>query len=100
MDQPFAARACSQHPLWWFLRVKPAGAKPSIAVLPFDNLGGGDAGGRLAAGITGDIISDLARFSDLDVIASNSTDAYKGKAADIRQVGKDLGVRCVVQGSI
>jgi len=85
---------------WWYLRVKPAGAKPSIAVLPFDNVGGDDAGGRLAAGIAGDIITGLARFRDLDVIARNSTDAYKGKAADVRQIGKDLGVRYVLQGSI
>jgi TolB-like protein/class 3 adenylate cyclase len=86
---------------WWYLRVKPASGKPSIAVLPFNNLGGSDdSGGRLAAGVTGDIITALARFRDLDVIANNSTDAYKGKVADVRQVGKDLGVRYVLQGSI
>ena len=59
-------------------------AKPSIAVLPFDNLGGDEATGRLADGITEDIITDLARFRDLDVIARNSTEVYKGKPADVR----------------
>ena len=75
-------------------------ASPSIAVLPFDNLGGDEATGRLADGITEDIITDLARFRDLDVIARNSTEVYKGKPADVRQVGRDLGVGYVLEGSI
>ena len=69
-------------------------------MLPFDNLGGDDATGRLADGITEDIITDLARFRDLDVIARNSTGVYKGKPVDIRQVGKDLNVGYVLEGSI
>ena len=72
-------------------RPEAAGAKPSIAVLPFDNLGGDEATGRLADGITEDIITDLARFRDLAVIARNSTMVYKGKPADIRQVGSRSG---------
>ena len=75
-------------------------AKPSIAVLPFDNLGGDEATGRLADGITEDIITDLARFRDLDVIARNSTEVYKGKPVDVRQVGQDLDVGYVLEGSI
>jgi TolB-like protein/Tfp pilus assembly protein PilF len=69
-------------------------------VLPFENLGGDEATGRLADGITEDIITDLARFHDLDVIARNSTGVYKGKPVDIRQVGKDLNVGYVLEGSI
>jgi TolB-like protein/class 3 adenylate cyclase len=74
--------------------------KPSIAVLPFDSLGGDEAAGRLADGVTGDIITDLARFRDLDVIARNSTLPYKDMPVDVRQVGKDLDVRYVLEGSI
>lgn len=86
---------------WWFWPTKPAGTgKPSIAVLPFDNLGGDEATGRLADGITQDIITDLTRFRGLDVIARNSTAVYKGKPVAIRQVGQELGVGYVLEGSI
>ena len=84
-------------------RLWPAGPPPekaAIAVLPFDNYGGDEATGRLADGITEDVITDLARFRDLDVIARNSTEAYKGKPVDVRQVGKELGVAYVLEGSI
>ena len=101
--------------LWWgSQRVEPtvtetaireptvdtAIGKPSIAVLPFDNLGGDDATGRLAAGVTEDIITDLSRYRDLDVMARNATAAYAGKPVDIRAVGKALNVRYVLEGSI
>ena len=85
---------------WWMHPIEKAEAKPSIAVLPFDNMGGDEATGRLADGITEDIITDLARFRELDVIARNSTEAYSGKAVDVRQVGKDLNVGYVMEGSI
>jgi TolB-like protein/class 3 adenylate cyclase/tetratricopeptide (TPR) repeat protein len=78
----------------------PTEGRPGIAVLPFDNFGGDQATGRLADGITEDIITDLARFHDLDVIARNSTEVYKGKPVDVRQVGKDLNVGYVLEGSI
>ena len=82
-------------------RSEPALAgQPSIAVLPFDNLGGDEATGRLADGITEDIITDLSRFRDFDVIARNSTAVYKGKPVDVRQVGRELDVRYVLEGSI
>jgi TolB-like protein/Tfp pilus assembly protein PilF len=74
--------------------------QPSIAVLPFDNLSGDAATGRLADGITEDIITDLARFAYLDVIARNSTLPYKDKPVDVRQIGKELNVRYVLEGSI
>ncbi|RWO88582.1 adenylate/guanylate cyclase domain-containing protein [Mesorhizobium sp.] len=75
-------------------------AKPSIAVLPLNNYGGDEATGRLADGLTEDIITDLSRMSEFDVIARNSTDVYKGKSADVRQIGRDLKVRYVLEGSI
>ena len=68
-------------------------------MLPFDNLGGDDATARLADGITEDIITDLARFPEFEVVSRNSTGIYKGKAVDMRQVGKDLGVGYVLEGS-
>jgi TolB-like protein/tetratricopeptide (TPR) repeat protein len=87
--------------LWHFWPGEPApSGRPAIAVLPFDNLGGDEATGRLADGITEDTITDLARFHDLDVIARNSTEIYEGKPVDVRQVGKDLNVDYVLEGSI
>jgi TolB-like protein len=64
------------------------------------NLGGDDATGRLADGITEDIITDLSRFRDFDVIARNSTTVYEDRPVDAHQVGKDLKVRYVLEGSI
>jgi adenylate cyclase len=82
---------------------KPALAlpdKPSIVVLPFSNLSG-DAGQEyFADAITKDIITGLARFRDLFVISSNSSFTYKGQAVDIKQVGRELGVRFVLEGSV
>jgi TolB-like protein/Flp pilus assembly protein TadD len=85
---------------WWSGERDTALARAAIAVLPFDNLGGDESTGRLANGITEDIITDLARFRDFDVIARNSTEIYAGKPVDVRQVGKDLGVRYVLEGSV
>lgn len=85
---------------WWLLPADPAITEASIAVLPFDNLGRDDATGRLADGITEDIITDLARYRDFAVIARNSTEVYAGQAVDVRQVGKDLNVRYVLEGSV
>ena len=86
--------------VWHFWLAETSLAKPSIAVLPFANLGGDDATGRLADGVTEDIITDLARFREFDVIARNSTGVYEGKPVDVRQVAKDLDVRYVLEGSI
>jgi TolB-like protein/Tfp pilus assembly protein PilF len=86
---------------WWRRLHEPTlTGRPSIAVLSFDNLSGDAGVGRLADGITEDIITDLSRFRELDVIARNSTGVYKGKPVDVRQVGKDLGVGYVLEGSI
>lgn len=86
----------------WWLQPRDAGlaSKPSLAVLPFENIGGDADAGRFADGLTEDIITDLARYRELDVIARNSTGIYKGKPIDIRQVGRDLNVRYVLEGSV
>jgi TolB-like protein/class 3 adenylate cyclase/tetratricopeptide (TPR) repeat protein len=85
----------------WFMNDgAPSRAKPGLAVLPFSDLSGSAAGRRLADGITEDIITDLSRFKDLEVIARNSTEIYRGKPVDIRQVGRDLNVAYVLEGSI
>jgi adenylate cyclase len=86
---------------WWSQRpTQLPSTHPGIAVLPFENLGGDDATGRLADGITEDIITDLARFRELDVIGRTSTAVYKGKPIDVREVGKALNVRYALEGSI
>jgi adenylate cyclase len=74
--------------------------KPSIAVLSFENLSGDPKQEYFADGVSEDIITELTRFSDLFVIARNSSFKYKGKAVDLRQVGRELGVRYVLEGSI
>ena len=74
--------------------------KPSIAVLPFTNMSGDPDQEYLTDGITEDIITELARFGSLFVIARNSSFSYKNKSPDVRQVGKELGVRYVLEGSI
>jgi len=74
--------------------------KPSIAVLPFTNMSGDAAQEYFTDGITEDIITELSRFRSLFVIARNSSFSYKGQSPDVRQVGKDLGVRYVLEGSI
>jgi adenylate cyclase len=74
--------------------------RPSIAVLPLDNTSGDKEQDYFSNGITEDIITELSRFSELFVIAHNSSLQYKGKAVDVRQVGRELGVHYVLQGSI
>jgi adenylate cyclase len=74
--------------------------KPSIAVLPLDNMSDSRDYEFLADGITEDIITLLARIPSFLVIARNSTFSYKGRKPDIRQVGRELGVRYVVEGSL
>ena len=74
--------------------------KPSVAVLPFANISGDPQQEYFADGITEDIITELARFSELFVIARNSSFQYKGKAIDVRQIGRELGVGYVIEGSV
>jgi TolB-like protein/class 3 adenylate cyclase/Tfp pilus assembly protein PilF len=74
--------------------------KPSIAVLPFENLSGDREQEYIADGIVEEIITALSRFRQLFVIARNSSFAYKGQAVDIKQVGRELGVRYILEGSV
>ncbi len=74
--------------------------QPSIAVLPFDNLSGDPAQDYFSDGITDDLVTDLSRVSGLFVIASSTTFSYKGKPVNVQQVGRDLGVRYVLEGSV
>ena len=74
--------------------------KPSIAVLPFQNMSGDPEQDYFADGIVEDIITALSRYHSLFVIARNSSFTYKGRAVDVKQVGRDLGVRYVLEGSV
>jgi TolB-like protein len=74
--------------------------KPSIAVLPFQNMSGDHEQEYFADGMVEDIITALSRFKSLFVIARNSSFTYKGRAVDIKQVGRELGVRYVLEGSV
>jgi adenylate cyclase len=78
----------------------PVPDKPSIAVLPFANMSGDAEQEYFSDGITEDLITDLSKVSGLFVIARNSSFAYKGKAVKIQEIGRDLGVRFVLEGSI
>jgi adenylate cyclase len=78
----------------------PLPDKPSIAVLPFQNMSGDPEQEYFADGMVEDITTALSRFKSLFVIARNSSFTYKGKAVDIKQVGRELGVRYVLEGSV
>jgi TolB-like protein/class 3 adenylate cyclase len=85
---------------WSSPPVSSLSEKASIAVLPFENIGSDPKWDRFADGITEDIITDLSHSKDLNVIARNSTEVYKGKPVDIRQIGRDLNVKYILEGSI
>jgi TolB-like protein len=74
--------------------------KPSIAVLPFQNMSGDPEQEYFADGMVEEIITALSRFKGLFVIARSSSSTYKGKAVDVKQVGRELGVRYVLEGSV
>src|SRR5262249_19526898 len=74
--------------------------KPSIAVLPFQNMSGDSEQEYFADGMVEEIITALSRFRQLFVIARNSSFTYKGRAVDVKQVGRELGVRYVLEGSV
>jgi TolB-like protein/class 3 adenylate cyclase/cytochrome c-type biogenesis protein CcmH/NrfG len=78
----------------------PLPEKPSLAVLPFDNLSGDASQDYFSDGITESIITALSNVSNLFVIARNSTFTYKGKAVKVQQVAEELGVRYVLEGSV
>jgi adenylate cyclase len=74
--------------------------KPSIAVLPFQNMSGDAEQEYFADGITEDLITDLSKISSLFVIARNSSFAYKGRSVKVQEIGRDLGVRFVLEGGV
>src|SRR6266851_8514296 len=78
----------------------PVPDRPSIAVLPFLNLSGDPGQDYFVDGVVDDIISALSRMRWLFVIARNSSFTYKGRAVDVKQVGRELGVRYVLEGSV
>ncbi len=85
---------------WFFTRatLEPV-TEPAVAILPFESLSGDADDARIATGLTIDTITDLSRYSDFRVMAKDTSDAYKGKAADIRALGKDLKVSHVLKGT-
>jgi adenylate cyclase len=78
----------------------PLPDKPSIAVLPFTNLSEDKEQEYFVDGMTEDLITDLSRVSALFVIARNSSFVYKGKQVDIKKIGRELGVRYIIEGSV
>src|ERR1700680_265033 len=81
-------------------RPAPLTDKPSIAVLPFQNMSGDPEQEYFVDGMVEEIITALSRIRWLFVIARNSTFTYKGQAVDVKQVGRELGVRYVLEGSV
>jgi adenylate cyclase len=96
LDLTPKARTVSEAPRPMFA----PGDKPSIAVLAFNNMSGDPEQEYFSDGISEDIITDLSKHSELHVIARNSTFTYKGKAVDVKQIGRELGVRYVLEGSV
>lgn len=80
--------------------VLPLPDKPSIAVLPFANMSGDAAQEYFSDGMTENLITNLSKLSGLFVIARNSTFTYKGRSVNVQDVGRELGVRYVVEGSV
>ena len=78
----------------------PPSTRPSVVVLPFDNLSGEADQTYFADAVVEEITATLARIKDFFVIARNSAFAYKGRSVDVRQIGRELGVRYVVEGSV
>lgn len=78
----------------------PIAGDSSIAVMPFANLSGDPKQDYFSDGVTDDVITELSRFSELLVIARNSTFQYRGQSVDVRRVGHDLGVRYVLEGGV
>jgi TolB-like protein/cytochrome c-type biogenesis protein CcmH/NrfG len=93
VDTPVSEAAETSEP-------PPLPDRPSVAVLPFDNMSGDPEQEYFADGITEDIITDLSKVSGLFVIARNSSFAFKGRAENLKQVARELGVRYIAEGSV
>ncbi|GLS22923.1 guanylyl cyclase [Labrys miyagiensis] len=96
-----AALAVAGVGVWQFLRPQSAPSGfPSIAVLPFVNLSGDKDEDYFSDGLTEDLLTDLARLPRLVVLSRNATAGYKGQTVDVPRVGRDLGARYIVEGSV
>ena len=84
----------------WNPAEKEFAERPAVAVLPFKKIGGDERWDRFADAMTEDVITDLSHSRDLQVIARTSTEVYRGRAVDVRQIGSDLNVRYVLEGSV
>ncbi|TIT61447.1 MAG: adenylate cyclase, partial [Mesorhizobium sp.] len=100
IERPVRAYRVETDPSASVAAPPPLPAKPSIAVLPFTNMSGDPDQEYFADGLVEDIITGLSRVNSFFVIARNSSFTYKGRAVDLRQVGRELGVRYVLEGSI
>jgi adenylate cyclase len=109
IEEPIRAYQVSSHseraiiapaPIAEAASAPPLPDKPSIAVLPFQNMSGDPEQEYFADGMVEEIITALSRFKWLFVIARNSSFTFKGKAADVKEVGRTLGVRYVLEGSV
>jgi TolB-like protein len=98
--EPVRAYRVTGTPVIAVAALKPITDRPSIAVLPFENLSGESAQEYFADGVVEEIITALSRFHWLFVIARNSSFTYKGRAVDVKRVGRELGVRYVLEGSL
>jgi TolB-like protein len=100
--RPVAAQATNSpgEPASQSASEKPMPPKPSIAILPFDNMSGDPEQAYFSDGITEDIIAELGKYREFLVIARNSAFRFRGKANDVAEVAKTLGVQYVVEGSV
>lgn len=98
--EPVRAYRVSGVPAVAVTAPKSATDKPSVAVLPFTNMSGDPGQEYFSDGISEDIITELSRFHEFSVIARNSSFRYKGRAPKIEDVGRELGVKYVVEGSV
>ena len=98
--KPGAAIPAAEAPVGRYSATSTISESPSIAVLPFTNMSGDPEQEYFSDGITEDIITELSRFKNLLVISRNSSFTFKGKAVDVKEVGKKLGVDHVVEGSV
>jgi TolB-like protein/class 3 adenylate cyclase len=96
----FKTRVPQEEPASVERMVLPLPDKPSIAVLPFTNMSSDAEQEYFADGMTEDLITDISKVKELFVIARNSAFTYKGKAVNVSQVAKELGVRYVIEGSV
>ena len=100
MPVSFTSPAGKARKLAWPPPAEAESGPPAIAVLPFENLSSDPEQSFLADGVVEEIITALSRFRTFAVVARNSTFVFKGRAVDVRQVARDLGVRYVLEGSV